>query len=138
MLEIRQKVQNSTARLIFQCRKQNHISSLLISLHGLLINAGIEYKLSVICHSFFLGLSPIYSQCTHPKEIYALLVTIEFYVSLNCEERHFEIVHFLLQPPQHGILCLPNSDELNLSRNLSQHKKLIFLGNSIHYTLIKI
>ena len=55
-----QKVQSSAARLIFQCRKQNHISPLLISLHWLPNNARIEYKLSVICHYFFLGLSPIY------------------------------------------------------------------------------
>ena len=54
------KVQSSAARLIFQCRKQNHISPLLISLHWLPINARIEYKLSVICHYFFLGLSPTY------------------------------------------------------------------------------
>ena len=58
MLEKLQKVQNSAARLIFQCRKQNHISLLLMSLHWLPINARIEYKLSVICHSFFLGLYP--------------------------------------------------------------------------------
>ena len=31
-----------------------------MSLHWLPINAHIEYKLSVICHSFSLGLSPIY------------------------------------------------------------------------------
>ena len=55
-----ERLQNSTARLIFQCRKHNHISPLLMSLHWLPINAHIEYKLSVICHSFFLGLSPIY------------------------------------------------------------------------------
>ena len=60
MLERLQKVQNSAARLIFQCRKQNHISPLLMSLHWLTINARIECKLSVICHSLFLGLSPIY------------------------------------------------------------------------------
>ena len=53
MLERLQKVQNSAARLIFQCLKQNHISPLLMSLHWLPINARIEYKLSVICHSFF-------------------------------------------------------------------------------------
>ena len=35
MLERLQKVQNSAARLIFQCRKQNHISPLLMSLHWL-------------------------------------------------------------------------------------------------------
>ena len=60
MLERLQKVQNSAARLIFQCRRQNYISPLLMSLRWLPINAHIEYKLSVICHSFFLGLSPIY------------------------------------------------------------------------------
>ena len=60
MLERLQKFQISAARLIFQCRKQNLISPLLMSLHWLPINARIEYKLSVICHSFFLGLSPIY------------------------------------------------------------------------------
>ena len=60
MLEKNQKVQNSAAKLIFQCRKQNHISPLLMSLHRLPINVRIEYKLSVICHSFSLGLSPNY------------------------------------------------------------------------------
>ena len=60
MLERHQKVQNSAARQIFQCRKQNHISPLLMSLHRQSINACIKYKLSVICYSFFLGLSPIY------------------------------------------------------------------------------
>ena len=60
MLERHQKVQSSAARLFFQCRKQNHISPLLMTLHWLPINARIEYILSVICHSFFLGLSPTY------------------------------------------------------------------------------
>ena len=35
MLERLQKVQNSAGRLIFQCRKQNHISPILMSLHWL-------------------------------------------------------------------------------------------------------
>ena len=60
MLEGFQKVKNSVVRLIFQCRKQNHISPLLMSMHWLPIKACIEYKLSVICRSLFLGLSPIY------------------------------------------------------------------------------
>ena len=60
MLERLQKVQNSAARQIFKCRKQHHISHLLMSLHWLPINARIKYKLSVICHSLFLGLSPTY------------------------------------------------------------------------------
>ena len=41
---------------IFQCC----ISRLLMSLHWLPINACIEHIISVIGHSFFLGLSPIY------------------------------------------------------------------------------
>ena len=60
MLEGHQMVQESAARLIFQGRKQNHISPFLMSLHCLPINARIKYKLSVICNFFFLGLSPIY------------------------------------------------------------------------------
>ena len=59
MLERHQKVQISAVRLIFQCRKQSHIS-LFMSLHWLPINTCIEYKLSVICHSFFSRLSPTY------------------------------------------------------------------------------
>ena len=59
MLERPKKVQNSAARLVFQCRKKNHISPLLMSLHWLPITACIEYELSVICHSYFLGLSSI-------------------------------------------------------------------------------
>ena len=39
MLERLQKVQYSAARLIFQCRKQCHVSPLLMSLHWLPINA---------------------------------------------------------------------------------------------------
>ena len=53
-------MQISAARLIFQCQKQNHMSPFLMSLHCLPINFRIECKLSVICHSFFLVLSPIY------------------------------------------------------------------------------
>ena len=41
MLERLQMVQHSAARLFFQCRKQNHISHLLMSLHWLPINARI-------------------------------------------------------------------------------------------------
>ena len=58
MPERLQKVQNSAARLIFLCRKHNHISPLLMSV--LAANyTRIEYKLLVTCHSS-LGLSPIY------------------------------------------------------------------------------
>ena len=60
MQERLQKVKTSAARLIFKCRKQNHISPLPMSLHWLPIYARIEYILSVICHSFFMCLSPTY------------------------------------------------------------------------------
>ena len=60
MLERLQNVQNSAAKQIFQCHKQNHISPILTPLYRLPINARIEYKLSVNCQSFFFGLSPIY------------------------------------------------------------------------------
>ena len=56
----RQKVQKSSASVIFQCRKQNHISPLLMSLHWLPINGRIKYKVTVICHSFFSCISPSY------------------------------------------------------------------------------
>ena len=95
---------------------------LLMSLHWLPINARIEYKISVICHSFFFDLSPtclsdlllVYT----PKRNLRSSSDNESYVSLNCEQRHLGIAHFLLQTPQNGILCLQSSDILILSRNL--------------------
>ena len=124
MLEI-QKVQNSAARLFFQCRKQNHISPNLMSLHWLPIIDRIEYKLSVICDSFFLGLSTIYLSdllSVHtPKRNLRSFLTIECYVSLNSEQKHFDIAHLLLLSPQYGIPCFLNSDILILSRKISQH-----------------
>ena len=119
MLERLEKVQNSATSLIFQCRNQYHVSPLLMSLQWLPINVRIEYKLSVICHSFLLGLSPIYLSYLllvyTPKFFLDLLLTIEFYASLNNEQRHLGIAHFPLQPPQYGILCLNKSDKLILS-----------------------
>ena len=127
VLERLQKVQDSAPRLIFQCRKQNHIKTRL------------EYNLSVICHSFRLGLSPTYlsdrDTVDTPKEIYTLLLTIEFYASINCEQGHLGIAHFLSQLPKYGNLFLQNSDILILSKKFIQNKKLIFLGDSIHDTL---
>ena len=123
MLERLHKVQNSEARLIFQCRKQNHISPRLMSLHWLPIKARIEYKLSYL--SLYIGLSPIYLSdllvVYTPKRNLRSFLTIEFYVSLSCKQRHLGVAHFLLQPPQYGIPCLQCSDLQNLSRNLGQH-----------------
>ena len=123
MLERLQNVQNSAARLIFQCRKQNHTSPLLMSLHWLPINARIEYRLSVICHSFFLGLCPFYLSdlllVYTPKRNLHSSSDNGISCIQQCEQRHFGITHFLLLPPQYGILCLQSSDILILSRNLS-------------------
>ena len=107
-LEKFQKVHNSAARLIFQCCKQNHISNLLMSLHWLPINARIEYNLSVICHSFFLGLSPIYLSdlllvYTPKRNVRSSSDNIILCI-LNCEQRHLGIDHFVWQPQQYGIL----------------------------------
>ena len=131
MLERFQKLENSAAKLIFQCRKQNHISPLLMSLHWLPINTRIEYKLSVICHSFFLGLSPIY--------LSDLLTVYTSKRNLRSSSdnrilcipkprtKTFGHCSFSFAAPQYGIFCFVNTDILILSRNLMPHKKLIFL-----------
>ena len=56
---------------------QNNISPLLMSMHWLPINARIEFKLSVICHSFFFGLSPISLSdllCLHTQRKFMLFI----------------------------------------------------------------
>ena len=119
------KVENRAARQIFKHSKQIDILPLLTYLHWLPIMSCIDCKLSVICHSFFLGCllftCLIYYHSTHPREIYARLLTMEFYIFLSCEQRHLGIIHFLLQPLQYGNFCLWNSETLILSRNFSQH-----------------
>ena len=80
------KVQNSAARLISTCRRLSHISPRLISLIWLPNNARIEYKLSVICHSLFLGLFPIY---------------ISDLLTVNTPRRNLPSFY-------NGILCMPN------------------------------
>ena len=117
-LERLQKVQNSATRLIVQCRKQNHISlPLLMPLHR-----QCQHRIQTLSFlSFFFYTCLNYSQCIHRKETYSLLLTMEVYVSISCEQRHLGIAHFLLQPPQYGILCLQNSDIKIPSRKLNQH-----------------
>ena len=135
MLERLQKVQNLVARLIFQCRKQNHISPLLMSLHWLAINTRIEYKLSVICHSFFLGLSPIYLSdllsVYTPKEIYDLLLSILFIVSINCKHTFGHRSFSFAAPTVWN--SLPS--ELKHTDSIQKFKlalKTHLLGHSIH------
>ena len=55
-----QRVQNCAARLIVKARKRDHITPIFKSLHWLPIEARIEYKLCVLCHNYFSGLSPAY------------------------------------------------------------------------------
>ena len=55
-----QKVQNSAARLVQKAHKQDHVSTLLRTLHWLLIQACIKCKLSTLCHSFLFDTAPVY------------------------------------------------------------------------------
>ena len=129
MLERLQKVQNSATRLIFQCCKQNHISPLLMSLHWLPLKARIEYKLSVICHSFFFGLSPIY--LTDLLSVYTPkgnLCSFDNRILCISKLQTKSFLHhiFFCSPHENGIHFLQNSGILILSRNLSQRKNSSF------------
>ena len=44
-----QRVQNSAARLVFQCPKSTHVSPLLHALHWLPMSQRIDYKLATLC-----------------------------------------------------------------------------------------
>ena len=73
-LEGLQKAQLSAARLILQSLKRNHISPLLTSLQWLPNKARIDHRLTVICNSVFIGLSPLYlsdllSVCTPKRDL---------------------------------------------------------------------
>ena len=88
MLERLQKVQNSAARLVFKCHKQNHISPLLMSLHWLPLrpawNTSSQLSVSLFrLVSYLLVWSTLILHTQ--KKNYALSLTSEFYVSLNCE-----------------------------------------------------
>ena len=73
MLERLQRVQSSAARLILQCRKQNNILHLLMSLHWMPIKVRIEHNsqlnvtLSSLASLLFAYLI-YYYQSTHPRE----------------------------------------------------------------------
>ena len=60
-----QKVQNSTARLVLNANKRDHVSPLLRTLHWLPIQARIKYKLSALCHSFFSDTAHVYLSDFH-------------------------------------------------------------------------
>ena len=55
-----QKVQNNAARLVLRVSKTDHISPHLASLHWLLIDSRIQYKLSSLCHNCLNSTAPDY------------------------------------------------------------------------------
>ena len=55
-----QKVQNRAARLVLRVSKTDHISLHLASLHWLLIDSWIQYKLSSVCHNSLNSTAPDY------------------------------------------------------------------------------
>ncbi|MCP3848752.1 MAG: hypothetical protein GY694_00735, partial [Gammaproteobacteria bacterium] len=55
-----QKVQNAAARLVLKARKRQHASPLLKSLHWLPVNLRVQYKILVLCHTYFSGCLPVY------------------------------------------------------------------------------
>ena len=55
-----QKVQNRAARLVLRVFKADHISPHLASLHWLLIDSWIQYKLSSVCHNSLNSTAPDY------------------------------------------------------------------------------
>ena len=60
LIEKLQKIWNSVARLVLKPHKRDQVSPLLRTLHWLPIQAGIEYKLLTLCHSFFSDTAPVY------------------------------------------------------------------------------
>ena len=122
VMECHQKVQDSAARHIYQRCRQNHIYPSRY-LHWLPINARIEYKLSAICHSFFLGLSPIYlsdllSVSTPKRNLRSSSDSIMLCIP-KLRTKTFGHRTFIFADLQYGIRCLQNSDILILFTNLS-------------------
>ena len=110
---------DSVAKLIFLCRRQNYISPLLTSLHWLPIKARIDFKQLVVCHTFSLRLSHIYLnylllinkpkrnwRTSYGKRILCIFELRASFISFCC--------------PTVWKSLLMNSDELILSGKLSQ------------------
>ena len=55
-----QKVQNSSARLIFKTSKCTHVSPRLAKLHSLPIAQRIDYKISSLCYDVVSNTAPLY------------------------------------------------------------------------------
>ena len=55
-----QRVQNAAARLVFQAKKYDHVTPLLINLHWLPIELRIEYKILLITFKVLHGDAPKY------------------------------------------------------------------------------
>ena len=54
------KVQNNAARLIFRTTRSTHVTPMLHSLHWLLIEQRIKYKISLLCFKIISHQAPIY------------------------------------------------------------------------------
>ena len=109
-----QNVQKSADRLFFfNVAKISHISLLFMTQHWMQIDAFIDYWLSGMRQALTRVVRFIL--CLDTRRIYALLLAIEIYVSLNYDQRQLTIAQFMLKPLQFGIPCLLNSDILILS-----------------------
>ena len=76
LIEKLQKIQNCAAKICLKKRKFDHARPLLQELHWLPVKERIDYKISIICHSYFHSKSvlPLYLTDTlnvkeHPREL---------------------------------------------------------------------
>ena len=88
--------------VLFEWNK-THTSPLLMSLHFMLISTFGHYWLSLACHSFILGLAPLF------LPYLSVLAIAKFYVSPDCKHKYLGIA-LSRQLPQYEILCLSSLD----------------------------
>ena len=93
-----QKVQNNVARLIFRTNRSAHVTPMLHSLHWLLIEQRIEYKLSLLCFKIISHQAPIYLSellhfCTPSRQLRSSADTRVFRIpsfrTKSCGQRSF-------------------------------------------------
>ena len=113
LIEKLQKVQNSTARLVLNAHKRDHVSPLLRTLHWLPIQARIEYKLSALCHSFFSDTAPLYLSDLH---VYSSSIQLRS----TSDSRTLRIQHMKTKTAGHrSFLCAASSDWNSLYREIT-------------------
>ena len=129
LLEKLQKVQNSAARLVLKAHKWDHVSPLLRTLNWLLIQTGIEYKLSTLCHSFFSYTAPVY--LSDLLRVYSPSRQLRSFSDSrtlripHIKTKHFDFVHFPVLLLLSGILCLMILDIFSQSLHLKLPWRLI-------------